>query len=32
MEQGETFQLGNGNSQIDAPSIDAEAEEAEKGI
>jgi hypothetical protein len=32
MEQGETFQLGNGNSQIDGPSMDTETEEAEKWI
>lgn len=32
MEQGESFQLGNGNPQIDGPSIDAETEESGKGI
>jgi hypothetical protein len=29
MEQGETFQLGNGNFQIDSPSINTETEEGE---
>jgi hypothetical protein len=29
MEQGETFRLGNGNSQIDGPSTDVETEETE---